>query len=247
MKKLITISLILFLFFFTHESHAVANPTIIGTNTTGTTGVVNPSFSHTVPSGGQNKILLVLIMHEGDHPTAMTWNGAAMTRIAIIQPGLAIVNINVWYIVNPEVGTYTVSITKTTQGDSGWIALTLQDVNQTTPQDATGTATSGGTGTSWTSDIGTPAADSLTINIGAVANGTAWTVGTGQTEIEAPFEMPSVGDYEFVSSYEVGEDIMTETWTNSVGYEQGSVAFNYQAPTVSAVSPRIEPNPIIYE
>lgn len=245
MKKLIIISLILFLLLLARESHAVANPTIIGTNTTGNATGANPSFAHTVPSTGQNRVLVVLWQEDGALASGMTWNGAAMTKIAV-HTAAAVAHQSAWYIVNPDTGAHTVALTKGS-GGSGWIALTLQDVNQSAPQDATGVAGSGGSGTSWTADIGTPASDSLTINFGATANATAWIAGTGQTEIETPFEMPNLGAYEFVSSYEVGEDIMTESWTNSVGYDQGSVAFTYQAPTVSVSRPRIEANPIIYE
>ena len=208
-----------------------ANPTIIGTNTTyAPAGVGSQSFSHTVPSTGQNRALIVLIQEEAAVASTVTWDGNAMTKIAS-WTAVSFGHLGVWYLANPTIGTLTVAATKAS-GASSYLAFTLQDVAQSSPLDQSHGQGNDTQVTSFTNTATAPAADSLTIHWFALRDAhSGLTLGTGETELQAGFtDTNSATNY---SSYEVAEDVMEASWTTASAYESLNFSVKYLAPTVT--------------
>jgi len=69
------------------------------------------SFSHTC--SGTERLLLVWVIDIGSNDTAVTgitYNGDAMTRLGEVSDGSNVVE--GWYLVNPDTGTNTVSVSQ---------------------------------------------------------------------------------------------------------------------------------------
>ena len=116
-----------------------------GTASVGTTVTV----SHTV-SSGSNRVLVVCIGMEyisGGFPiTSVTYNGVALTEpggTGVIQSGLCC---DLWYLVNPDVGTYNIVVTKTNSYATAVSAISLfggsTPTNDNSTQSASGTSSS---------------------------------------------------------------------------------------------------------
>ena len=124
------------------------------------------TFSHTIPSGFSNTILIVGVSaQDSNHAnmpiTGITFNGVALTKTRHDE-ATGNNRTELWYLKNPDVTTANVVITATgTLGELTGFALGFCNVDQTSPIDAN----NGGTGTS-----GDP---SVSLTTG-VAN--AWTV-----------------------------------------------------------------------
>lgn len=123
------------------------------------------TFSHTVPSGNQ-RLLVVIIYQEGTRDvTKITYSGTDLTR-AIRQDSASTFRcqVQIWYLVNPPVGTANVAVTYSGNQDWDGIAvLNYVGVHQTSPVGATAGTTLATASTTQTVNINTTTANSMII------------------------------------------------------------------------------------
>ena len=124
------------------------------------------TWSHTC--SGSNRLLIVAIGDVQALPTAVTYNGVAMTLI--VQNGSSLV---VYYLLNPSTGTNTVSITTTDLNYRG-VSVSYTGVLQTSQPDSYSAINNYGTG-------GNVASGSTTV----VAQG-CWIIACGVAYYSAP-------------------------------------------------------------
>lgn len=86
-------------------------------------------------TAGTDQIMVCVANASSGYVTAMSWNGAAFTNLGINWGGYYN---NAWYLVNPSVGSYTLSITYPNNLFAVHCAV-YENVNQTTPINATST------------------------------------------------------------------------------------------------------------
>jgi hypothetical protein len=136
------------------------------------------TWNHTVGSGN-NKILLVLLgMHIDDDVTAVTFNGVSLTLYG--EAELSYRRAQMWYLIAPPEGEYIVSITKTgTLGYASAGSVSLFGVDQANPFRAYNTAN--GTGYSPTVDVTSESGD-LVIDIVSYFHLLTVTAGDDQTQ-----------------------------------------------------------------
>jgi hypothetical protein len=136
------------------------------------------TWNHTVGSGS-NKILLVLLgMHINDDVTAVTFNGVSLSLYG--EAELSYRRAQMWYLIDPPEGEYEVSITKTgTYNYASSGSISLFGVNQTNPFRAYNTAN--GTGYSPTVDVTSESGD-LVIDIVSYLYLLTATAGDNQTQ-----------------------------------------------------------------
>ncbi|RMF51899.1 MAG: hypothetical protein D6746_17200, partial [Bacteroidetes bacterium] len=119
--------------------------TLVGTPTS--TGVKEKSsftFSHTVPTGQTDTVLVVDVGARNAHATAVSFAGQALTKVTGPTTGTA--RTSQWILVNPPTGTGTVSVTLSAA--AGFIvagARTFAGVDQTTPTVSGSAASAQGT------------------------------------------------------------------------------------------------------
>lgn len=126
------------------------------------------TFSHTIPSGFSNTILIVGVStQDSNHAnmpiTGITFNGVALTKVRHDE-ATGNNRTELWYLKNPDVTTANVVITATgTLGELTGFALGFCNVDQTSPIDAN----NGGTGASSSPSVSltTVAANAWTVAI----------------------------------------------------------------------------------
>jgi hypothetical protein len=98
-------------------------------------GVNSRTISHAVPEG-YDRLLLVSVMTLGNESvSSMTYGGAAMTLAKKVDAGVATgCSVEIWYMVNPAVGTANVVVNFATSVDpSYYVCSNLRYVDQATP------------------------------------------------------------------------------------------------------------------
>ncbi len=96
--------------------------------------IQNATFAHTVPSGKQNRLLVVSISTPASAPvSAVSYGGQAMTQISTGAVASTNNNIQTFYLVNPPEGTANIVITKTNSSGISAGATNFFNVNQATP------------------------------------------------------------------------------------------------------------------
>ncbi len=121
---------------------------------------------------GQNRLLLVGSSLGSSPPDtgktlAATYNGVSMTSLTLVHTNNQNAGfVQLFYMVNPPVGTYTVQITASSSVDILGGSLSFIGVNQSTP--TSGLVTSFGEGTSASIDVTSKAGDMV---VTTVANG----------------------------------------------------------------------------
>lgn len=152
----------------------------------------NGSFSQTV-SAGANQVLLVAITASstGAPATSVTYAGQSLTRLSFVDQSNANTRSELWYLLNPPIGTSTVSMTFGAYRTFIARAMTLNDVNQTTPFGTPCTATAfSPTASCTTATTGTDTVLDL------MSSGSQFSsLGAGQTSIYAQDELASGGRY----------------------------------------------------
>jgi hypothetical protein len=134
-----------------------------GTVTTNTSSSARTSatFSHTV-AAGNNRLLAVSVMLRGNiTASSVTYGGTALTKAISRASTSSGTTTEIWYLVNPPVGTANVVVNFSASADPSAIAaVNFTGVNQTSPVGATASnlATSG---TGITTNITTLNANSL--------------------------------------------------------------------------------------
>ncbi|RMH81570.1 MAG: hypothetical protein D6683_04060 [Actinomyces sp.] len=107
--------------------------TLVGTPTsTGLKEVTSFTFSHTVPAGQADTVLVVDVGARAAHATAVTFAGQSLTKVVGDTTGTA--RMSTWVLVNPPTGAGTVSVTLSAL--AGFVvagARTFAGVDQSTP------------------------------------------------------------------------------------------------------------------
>ena len=111
------------------------------------------SFSQTVTSGS-NQVLLVTMAtgHGGVSATSVTYGGVALTKLAGVRQTFDASYTEMWYLVNPNVGSATVNISLSTSATLYARAMVLTGVNQTTPFNTACSATASTTSITCSAD-----------------------------------------------------------------------------------------------
>jgi hypothetical protein len=151
--------------------------TTVGTNTTFT-------YSHTV-GVGMDRVLLVGVSsyNSAKTVTACSYNGVALTRVGFQDGGGGSNDrrMEIWRLVDPPVGTFTVSVTFSSSAKAVIGSASFFGVNQTTPN---GTFVSAGASTNLATLTVPSAAGELVYDCMAVqGNAATATVGAGQTQL----------------------------------------------------------------
>ena len=110
------------------------------------TPAVSANFSQTV-TAGSNQVLLVTMAtgHGGVSATSVTYGGVALTKLGGIRQTYDASYTEMWYLVNPNVGSATVSISLNTSATLYARAMVLTGVDQSTPFNTACTATGAST------------------------------------------------------------------------------------------------------
>jgi|GEM_PF-3590334 len=101
-------------------------------------GVSSWNVSHTV-SAGSNRILVVGVSCGGSSPaygTSVTYAGQALTLLGGFNHPSVFIRTELWYLLNPAVGTADVTVTLNTSASLVIGAISLTGVDQTNPFDS---------------------------------------------------------------------------------------------------------------
>jgi hypothetical protein len=161
-----------------------SNPGFAGavsqSNPTGT----SITLSHTVPANNRRLLVVKLwLQSSADTVSAMTYGGAAMTRVVRQVGSGSDGALEIWILVAPAVGTANVVVTKSASAPADFIqAVNYKDIDQTTPVDVAGGVSATGTGLAATVNITPVTANAIIVDAVHSSNaGQAPTVGAGQT------------------------------------------------------------------
>jgi hypothetical protein len=200
----------------------------VNTTTLDTNGATSPSWSHTVGSGS-NRLLTVILTTWNDCVSGVTYGGVAMTQVAKRLFGATLSDVEYIYaLVAPTSGAATVQVTSTA-GLTGRIgAVDWTGVDQATP-------TSGGTGAAATTNTPTVSVTSAAgdVVLGGMScdqgsSGTP-TMGAGQTQLWA-FQFVAAGETS-AASYEDGGTTVTHSYGLAASKEWALAAVNLKAAT----------------
>lgn len=185
--------------------------TQVGSTTTDT-GSVDISGSYTQASG-DNLILVACITAESIFSAniiSASFNGVALTKLVEDNnTGADFMECAIWYLVDPDVGTYTFSVNvQGPTGQSGVVLTSWSGVNQSVPFSDSNSAT--GTSSSPSVSVNSAVGELVIDNMQMDGDSAVPIVGSGQTVI-ANWE-PG-GDYNNGVSKENGAASVTMSWT----------------------------------
>jgi len=156
-------------------------PTIVTTSsaTTGTSTAGSLNWNH-VSVGGDRLLLVEISTQEDETVSGVTYNGDALTQAASHTRVTGNLRTEIWYRVAPDLGTNAIVITMSGAAYISATALTLNDVNQTTPigdtSDADGSSTAPSVVVTTTTD------NSLVVDsLSAASDPLTATAGSGQS------------------------------------------------------------------
>ncbi len=200
------------------------------------------SFSYTVPSGGQNKMLIVLVAGI-DHPSfsALSQNGVSFINNFRQQSGDLLAHQAVYWLPAPTTGTFQANFTALGGGVSAcFIVLTAQDVQQSSSLD-TGDNHSNGSGASVTTSTTTRSGGDILFSMSEHSNNahTVSSYGANQTAIAQGTVTGSnwrVGTSWKSAASSPGSESVTTTFSAGTSEDQLMVSFKYLAPS-STFSP----------
>ena len=175
------------------------------------------SFTHSVSPAATagNFCLVVMPTKEGaaGSVTALTCNGTALTRVDIRGQGVTTAGAEMWTLAGAHSGTIAVTFSANMDNIQA-PALSLLNVNQSTPTDSSNTAYSAGN-TTLNVNV-TSAAGKQVIDIIAVNSDGALTVGAGQTQL---FQQNVDGSGGHIAGVSIengaGTTAMSWTWTGT--------------------------------
>ncbi len=153
----------------------------VGTITSADTGgsaTTSFTVSATVDASATLLIVAVTNLANGNFPTGVTWNGAAMTQKVqkIGSSGASGVGTTIFSLLNPATGTHNLVVTTAISDLMGVGIIPIWGNDATTPIDATG-----GSQTAISASITTVTDNALIINAGGYDQGTAPSVANGET------------------------------------------------------------------
>jgi hypothetical protein len=108
------------------DTWAATGAPVLGSSATEESSSANPSISFTVQSTSANRLLVVATTTGGASPSAVLWNGASLTNLDTAGP------LKVWYIVNPDTGSHSVTTTWSA-AEHQMAVMEFSGVNQSTP------------------------------------------------------------------------------------------------------------------
>jgi len=127
-------------------------------------GGTSISFSYTVPSGGENKLLIVMWSGSNATPTAMTLNGTSFASSAYVWPASSCAPGMTYhwyaYLAAPTSGTFNMQWSATENANIA--AFTVRDAEQTNPIDAAHLTC--GTGSSKSTSVTTTVGNDLLLS-----------------------------------------------------------------------------------
>jgi hypothetical protein len=193
--------------------------------------IFSNTLSYTVPAGAN---VLVLRLAGSGGPDGITHNGKALNELAYINDGDQ-GNIRIWELLNPDVGTFDLVISKAASSRTyRGFATCLSGVDTGV---ASTFATAAVYGTS-TSAAVTTTADNFVLDIINIKTTQTATVGAGQT-VDAT-AAASITNYHAYGSTEVATTTSTAmSWTFDISERTGQVAVAYTAAatTLSLTAP----------
>jgi hypothetical protein len=204
-------------------------------NTASTDSTVSTSISLTMGAGA-NRLLLVGVARRSLTDTSgITWNGVAMTKLGQDEANTS--GCELWYLVNPDIGSHTVAITLGVHFIG--IAMALAGVHQTTPLGVLVSGNSAGA-TSATVDVSSTSGE-LVVDVlatayaaGEITSEHDLVPGAGQTENNDTknSDFATVSGEQGSMSREAGASTTTMSWSWTVSnpYNQCAVAVK-PAPT----------------
>lgn len=217
------------------------SPTVIGTNSTASSNATDTSitFSHTVPTTGSNRMLIVLYVADSVGASSATYNSVSMTLVTNDNADTRYYT-RIFYLANPATGTNDVVVNwASTSGPKQVTAITIQDAVQSSPLDP-GTSPNNGTTavTSRTTTVTTGADNVLGFHVTRVGlNATSLTQNADQTEQssfqDANNRWMNTGTKVWTTS---GSNTIGISWTTSTDVEQGAIGIKYEPPPVTPIS-----------
>lgn len=231
----------------------MASPTIMDTISTPTTLAhsVNQSvsgtytlMSYTVPSGGQNKMLIVSFLAGGvNNITDIKQNGVSFYT-NVQYDGGGIVGTRMFWCPAPTTGNLDVVLSSDLIGQ--YCAFTLQDCAQTSAMDTHGIHTGINVNTT---TVTTTVGNDFLIAASLAGGGSSDTIiayGGGQAQIglvgNVTANTTAGFSWKAAGSTSGSEDMSTE-WTGDLNNDQQVLAFKYQAP--SAVTSTVISNLLV--
>jgi len=194
-------------------SSAFSQVAILGSASTGLhASGATITTSHTVSGGGSNTILIVAAACVNDagteSVTGITYGADALTLLGEYETGNDN-QISVWYLKNPTADTRTITATyNATLTEGGTIiALTFQNVDQTTPYD-TPVTDCAQNGSVPSNNISSETND-LVLDFVSCESCDGWTAGASQTQYGNLDDDPTFS----ASSTEAGASTVTMSWS----------------------------------
>ncbi len=182
------------------------------------------SFSHTTPSASNRLLVVNVHTDNGEAVTSVTYSGQLLTLLAAHLHSRGKPYVSVWMLTAPPNGTYTVSISLSSDDKIAVAAISYSGVDQTIPIDNAST------------NEGKPSSPSITITSepGDLVQDAMASVAAGvpnpdptQSQIYAQ-EMGGSGesDHYGVSSTKAGTSSVTMSWTISENKDWVIIGFN---------------------
>lgn len=195
-------------------------PTILDSLPLSLVQIVNstslPNTTYTVPSGGENKLFVLVFGNNNDNTPTVSLNGTSATCTRLTGT-LNRAYPYVCYVPNPSTGTLSISFASATYMDG--VAFTLKDAAQTNPLDVGDVVWSGGNVTTLANSITTTVGkDFLYSQVFGSGTDTDFTWGTNETETIDYNDAANLGQYagawKAAASSSATETI-TASWTTA--------------------------------
>ncbi len=186
------------------------------------------SWSHTVGTGSQRILIVLLSFDSTTVATSVTFGGAALS---LKRSSLSTVSVQIWFLIDPTEGADTVLVTLPSANEMVGGSLSYFDVDQSSPLgDASGVT---GTGTSPSVTIGTSSGETI-IAVLASEGSTSSTAGTNETERwDGQAGAPDVSGAAYTQAGSDG-GVINPTIADSVAFNME--AFALLGPPTSGVS-----------
>src|SRR6266436_8905072 len=184
------------------------------------------SFTYTVPAGGSNKLLLVLVaQNTGTAPTSATQNGVSLPVFTHVPGTVDRANYFYSYLPAPTSGTFTINWSGGTYADIE--IVTLQNAAQINPVDVSN-VTNNASATSKSTSVTTSVGNDLLLSIAfSSCTNTIASRGAGETATWTDQDGcglgPTSGSWKAASS-SAGTEAMTTSWNTLRDLDEAVIA-----------------------
>ncbi|MDQ8023504.1 MAG: DUF4347 domain-containing protein, partial [Moraxellaceae bacterium] len=231
----------------TQESWSGTLAVTVGSTTsaaTSTSGATSLSWSHTV-AAGSDRMLVVSIAARNDGPVdTVTYGGQALTRLSsVIGDGVVVAEI--WYLLNPTVGSANVVISLGSTHEFVAGATNFTGVDQTTPFGTVKTDADDGS-TNSSASVSSAAGD-VVIDVIALRqqDGTP-SIGGGQSLLWTERVGNSSADPTGASSYEIASGSSTSMTWSSIDNNSAHAAIGVAIKATANTAPTVTITPTSY-